>query len=50
MNGDGWIRIREETLVKEDRRAYKSSTRGIREIYTAANKPNFPQQKINEPH
>lgn len=50
MDGDGWIRIREETLAKEERRVYKSSTRGIREIYAAANKPNFPQQKIDEPH
>lgn len=48
MNGDGWIRIRGETL--EERRVYKSSTRGVREMYTAANKPNFPQQKIDEPH
>lgn len=49
-NGDGWSRIRGETLAKEERRVNKSLTRGIPEIDTATNKPNFPQQKIDEPH
>lgn len=49
-NGDGWSRIRGETLLKEERRVYKSLTCGIPEIYTATNKPNFPKQKIDELH